>query len=83
MCTFPTRYLDELKEALDVLLRIMKQEDVRRLSIKESKMILIVGQGGIGKTHLLCDIVNGYCKRMLPAGLLLGICSAGIRQRMM
>ena len=35
-------------------------------------MILIVGQGGIGKTHLLCDIVNGYCKRMLPAGLLLG-----------
>lgn len=42
MCTFPTRYLDELKEALDVLLRIMKQEDVRRLSIKESKMILIV-----------------------------------------
>ena len=72
MCTFPTRYLDELKEALDVLLRIMKQEDVRRLSIKESKMILIVGQGGIGKTHLLCDIVNGYCKRMLPAGLLLG-----------
>lgn len=72
MCTFPTRYLDELKEALDVLLRIMKQEDVRRLSIKEGKMILIVGQGGIGKTHLLCDIVNGYCKRMLPAGLLLG-----------
>lgn len=34
--------------------------------------ILITGKGGIGKTHLLCDIVNDYIDKDIPAILILG-----------
>lgn len=72
MCEFPTRYLDELKSAMEELPWIIKEQDIERLSVEENQVILITGQGGIGKTHLLCDIVNQYCSEKIPSVLMFG-----------
>lgn len=72
MCTFPTHYLDELKSVITVLPIIAGLFDDILLINPDKKAILITGQGGIGKTHLLCDVVNNYIERDIPAILLLG-----------
>ena len=72
MCTFPAHYLDELKSVITALPIIAGLFDDILLINPEKKAILITGQGGIGKTHLLCDIVNNYIERDIPAILLLG-----------
>ena len=72
MCTFPTRYLDVLQDSIKLLSEISNMIDISLLSKVGKNAILVFGKGGIGKTHLLCDIVNDYLQKELPAVLLLG-----------
>lgn len=72
MCTFPAQYLDELQDAIKLFLEIRNMLDVSLISKVGNQAVLISGKGGVGKTHLLCDIVNDYLKQGLPAVLLLG-----------
>ena len=72
MCTFPAQYLDELQDAIKLFLEIRNMLDIGLISKVDNQAVLISGKGGIGKTHLLCDIVNEYLKQEMPAVLLLG-----------
>jgi len=72
MCTFPTQYLDELQDAIKLFSEIRNMLDVGLISKVSNQAVLISGKGGIGKTHLLCDIVNDYLEQGLPAVLILG-----------
>lgn len=72
MCVFPAQYLDELKDAINIFSEIIRLLDINFLKEINNQAILITGQGGVGKTHLLCDIVRGYLECGIPAILLLG-----------
>lgn len=72
MCAFPAHYLDELKDVIRTLQEIDRLLDLGLLKNISKHTILINGKGGIGKTHLLCDIVNIYLENSLPAILLFG-----------
>lgn len=72
MCTFPTQYLDELRNVISALPLIAKLFDTNLMKNTGNRAILITGKGGIGKTHLLCDIVRDYVDKGIPAVLLLG-----------
>lgn len=72
MCSFPAQYLDSLKEAKNLLQEIGNIFDIDLIRKANSRAILILGRGGIGKTHLLCDIVNKNLNQNLPAVLILG-----------
>lgn len=72
MCVFPAHYLDELREVINTLTIIAKMLDISLISNVSNRAILIMGKGGIGKTHLLCDIVNEYFEHDITAILLLG-----------
>ena len=72
MCTFPAQYLDELQDVIKLFLEIKNMLDVSLISKVGNQSVLVSGKGGVGKTHLLCDIVNDYLKQGLPAVLLLG-----------
>ena len=72
MCTFPAQYLDELSDVILALPVIEKLFDTSLINNAGSRAILITGKGGIGKTHLLCDIVRDFIDQGIPAVLLLG-----------
>ncbi len=72
MCVFPTQYLDDLQDAINLFVEVRNMLDVDLISKVGKQAVLISGKGGIGKTHLLCDIVNDYLNHELPAVLLLG-----------
>lgn len=72
MCVFPAQYLDELKDVITALPLIARVFDIGLINNASNRSILITGKGGIGKTHLLCDIVNGFLEKDIPAVLLLG-----------
>lgn len=72
MCVFPTQYLDELRDVITALPLIVRVFDIGLINNTSNRSILITGKGGIGKTHLLCDIVNGFLEKDIPAVLLLG-----------
>lgn len=71
-CDFPTQYLDNLKDVIKIIQEIRDIFDIDLISKVSKKAVLISGKGGIGKTHLLCDIVNYYFQQNLPAILILG-----------
>lgn len=68
----PTYYLDELNSAIKQIPLIIKLLNTDLISGTEKSAILITGKGGIGKTHLLCDIVNEFISKDIPAVILLG-----------
>lgn len=72
MCSFPTQYLDELESVIKSIPLITRLFDTNLINNVRNHAILITGKGGIGKTHLLCDIVNDYIENGIPAVLLLG-----------
>lgn len=72
MCVFPTEYLDELRNVISVLSSVRRLFDISLMNNVKNQAVLITGKGGIGKTHLLCDIVQGFVKKGIPAVLLLG-----------
>lgn len=72
MCSFPTQYLDQLQEVIATLPLIGRLFDISLISNAANRAILITGKGGIGKTHLLCDIVHDFVDNGIPAVLLLG-----------
>lgn len=75
MCEFPTYRLEELERAVKLCERLHKQiqrMDIEVLPLYEKKAILLIGRGGMGKTHLLCDIVRQQIIRQLPAFLFFG-----------
>lgn len=72
MCTFPAQYLDELWDAISMLPLIARLFDISLINNAGNRAILITGKGGIGKTHLLCDIVHDSVDKGIPAVLLLG-----------
>ena len=72
MCTFPTQYLDELCDVISILPLIARLFDISLINNAGNRAIIITGKGGIGKTHLLCDIVHDYIDKGIPAVLLLG-----------
>ena len=72
MCTFPAQYLDELWDVISTLPLIARLFDISLMNNAGNRAILVTGKGGIGKTHLLCDIVHDFVDRGIPAVLLLG-----------
>ena len=72
MCVFPAQYLDELKDVIIELPLIARMLDISLINNAYNRSILITGKGGIGKTHLLCDIVNSFLEKNIPAILMLG-----------
>lgn len=72
MCTFPAQYLDELREVISIISSIERLLDISLMNNARNQAILITGKGGIGKTHLLCDIVHDFIEKDIPAVLLLG-----------
>lgn len=72
MCAFPAQYLDELSAVIKTLSLIKKAFDISLINSAKAHAILITGKGGIGKTHLLCDIVHEFIEKNIPAVLLLG-----------
>lgn len=72
MCTFPAQYLDEIRTVISNLSLIENLFDINLMSNVENRAILVTGKGGIGKTHLLCDIVYDYIEKGIPAVLMLG-----------
>lgn len=72
MCVFPTQYLDELREVISDIASITRLFDISLMNNAENRAVLITGKGGIGKTHLLCDIAHDFVNKGIPAVLLLG-----------
>lgn len=72
MCTFPAQYLDELWDVISTLPLIARLFDISLMNNAGNRAILVTGKGGIGKTHLLCDIVRDFVDKGIPAVLLLG-----------
>lgn len=72
MCTFPAQYLDELWDVISILPLIARLFDISLMNNAGNRAILVTGKGGIGKTHLLCDIVRDFVDKGIPAVLLLG-----------
>lgn len=72
MCTFPAQYLDELREVISIISSIERLLDISLMNNARNQAILITGKGGMGKTHLLCDIVHDFIEKDIPAVLLLG-----------
>lgn len=72
MCIFPAQYLDELRDVILTLSVIERLFDISLMNNVWNRAILITGKGGIGKTHLLCDIVRDFVGKDIPAVLLLG-----------
>lgn len=68
----PWHYLDELDSAIKNIPLIVEMLNTDLISGIGRNAILITGKGGIGKTHLLCDIVNDYIDKDIPAILILG-----------
>ncbi len=72
MCVFPAQYLDELKDVISTLNMIAGMFNISFINNARNRAILITGKGGIGKTHLLCDIVYECLEKNIPAVLMLG-----------
>ena len=72
MCIFPAQYLDELWDVISTLPLIERLIDISLMNNARNRAILVTGKGGIGKTHLLCDIVHDFVDKGIPAVLLLG-----------
>ncbi len=72
MCSFPTKYIDCLIEAnknIEILINLFSERDNNKI---DGKTILVTGKGGIGKTHLLCDISSKIIDKGAIALLTLG-----------
>lgn len=72
MCAFPTQYLDELIEAKNSIKTTVDLISAGEDSSVCNNMVLVTGKGGIGKTHLLCDISSKLIDKNAPAIILLG-----------
>lgn len=72
MCEFPAQYLDELRDSINILDDLSNMLEPDLLKYANLQTMLLTGKGGIGKTHLLCDLVNEYIENELPAILLYG-----------
>lgn len=68
----PWNYLDKLDSAIKKIPLIVEMLKTDLLSGTGRNAILITGKGGIGKTHLLCDIVHDFIEKGIPAILILG-----------
>lgn len=72
MCLFPTHYLDELKNIISLIDKVREKIAKNRTIGYDNQAILVVGKGGTGKTHLLCDVVNNLISKDVPAILTYG-----------
>lgn len=72
MLTFPTYHLDELEHSIELCMELKKQMNSEALQLYQKKTVLLKGRGGMGKTHLLCDIVNQWITNQIPAFLFFG-----------
>lgn len=72
MLTFPTYHLDELEHSIELCMELKKQMNSEALRLYQKKTVLLKGRGGMGKTHLLCDIVNQWITNQMPAFLFFG-----------
>jgi hypothetical protein len=61
--------LRELRYVIHVLLEFSESTEAK---LANHHALLLIGDGGIGKTHLFCDIANDRISRQLPTILLLG-----------
>lgn len=61
--------LQELEYAIINLAEFAQSTEA---TLANNPFLLLVGEGGIGKTHLFCDVASQRCIRMLPTILLLG-----------
>lgn len=72
MLTFPTYHLNELEHSIELCMDLKKQMNIEALHLYQKKTVLLKGRGGMGKTHLLCDIVNQWITNQIPAFLFFG-----------
>ncbi len=72
MLTFPTYHLNELENSIELCMELIKQMNSKALHLYQKKTVLLKGRGGMGKTHLLCDIINQWITNQIPAFLFFG-----------
>lgn len=72
MLVFPTYHLEELEHSIELCIELKKQMNSEVLHLYQKKTVLLLGRGGMGKTHLLCDIVNQWITNQIPAFLFFG-----------
>ena len=66
---YPIYYLKTLNKVLSNI-HIFAQSDEALISTISN--LLIVGDAGVGKTHLFCDVAKNRISKKLPTILLLG-----------
>lgn len=72
MLTFPTYHLNELEHSIQLCMELKNQMNSEALHLYQKKTVLLKGRGGMGKTHLLSDIVNQWITKQIPAFLFFG-----------
>lgn len=72
MCTFPTYHLEELEDSIELCKVLIKQINKESMYLYQKKTVLLTGRGGMGKTHLLCDITKQWISNQIPAFLFFG-----------
>ena len=65
---FPRRSLYQLQDEINNAHSALKHAD----SIASSRLMLLTGEAGTGKTHLLCDFAKGRIESGAPTVLLMG-----------
>ncbi|MFG6100608.1 AVAST type 2 anti-phage system protein Avs2 [Leptothoe sp. ISB3NOV94-8A] len=66
---YPKYYLNKLESQLYELRNFVESDEAK---VSNTSSLLILGDAGNGKTHLLCDIASNRVKKGLPTVLLLG-----------
>ena len=64
--------LYEIDACISAIYDLIHELDSVSASVSERKSLLITGEAGSGKTHLLCDIARDRIKKGLPTVLLYG-----------
>lgn len=72
MCTFPTYHLEELENSIEICKELEKLINKEVMYLYQRKIVLLTGRGGMGKTHLLCDIAKQWITSRIPAFLFFG-----------
>ena len=71
-CKFPPFNLDTLHDLINLTYKLEEILKDNKFEVYFSKNLLLIGKGGIGKTHSLCDIINENINNDIPSLLFFG-----------
>ena len=62
-----TYHLEELEDSIELCKELIKKINKESMYLYQRKTVLLTGRGGMGKTHLLCDITKQWISNQIPA----------------